>query len=287
MADSHVLPIYHTFIVFQAPTLNRQAIIAAGVDDALFPDVSPDIEIIGTTESKIPVAITIGDNQASFMGSVNSSEECLLVNVGTSGQITRFVNNYIRSSQIDIRPFTKGDFLLVGSSLCGGRAYALLEKFFRSVVQMATDVTPPILYDVMNELANEFSSIENKLEISTKFSGTRENPWQRGTISNVGVDNFTPRHFIVGVLEGVVKELYSLYEIMSPELSQKPRKLVGSGNAIRLCTPLQRLVSDVFDMPISIPRYREEAGYGAALFALVAVGYLKSLPDAQTLVQYE
>ena len=39
---------------------------------------------------------------------------------------------------IEARPFLHGDYLLAGASLCGGKAYALLEKFFRELVKEAT-----------------------------------------------------------------------------------------------------------------------------------------------------
>jgi sedoheptulokinase len=268
-------------------TFDRPAMVAAGVDDTFFPGVSAEIEIIGTTASNIPVALAIGDNQASFMGSVKHNRGSLLVNIGTSGQISLFTDKTIPGLQIEPRPFTKDGFLLVGSSLCGGRSYALLEEFFRTVVQMATGTPPPVMYDLMNKLANDFPLLENKLEISTQFSGTREHPEERASIRNLGVDNFTPRHFVVGILEGTARELYNMYEKMSPVLAQKPEMLIGSGNAIRLGKPLQRIVSEVFGMPIKIPLYKEEAAYGAALFGLVAAGYYQSLDEAQALVQYE
>ncbi len=271
----------------EAGVFDRQALLAAGIDPAIFPEVSRGTEIIGITGSNIPVSVSIGDNQASFIGSVNQSQECLLVNIGTSGQISLFINHFQKNSPIEIRPFSKEGYLMVGASLCGGRAYALLENFFRAVAQMATGTSCPPLYEIMNKLAIDYPNLENKLEISTQFSGTRAEPGQRAVISNLGVDNFTPGHFIAGVLEGVARELHDLYKIMSAEIAIKPQRLVGSGNALRLCIPLQRLVSEMFGMPLSIPRYKEEAACGAALFALTAAGYQKSLADAQALLQYE
>ena len=44
----------------------------------------------------------------------------------------------IRDRGIEARPFLGGKYLLVGASLCGGKAYALLENFFRSFMKEAT-----------------------------------------------------------------------------------------------------------------------------------------------------
>lgn len=270
----------------QKGLFDHQAICDIGLENTLFPDVSPGVQLLGKTKDRIPVAVAIGDNQASFLGSVSNSTDCLLVNIGTGSQISMFVNNYILDSQVEIRPYVGEGFLLAGSALCGGRSYALLEGFFRSVVLMATGRECPSLYDCMENLAYEFSSLENRLEISTKFCGTRDNPSSRGVICNIGVDNLTPQHFIVGVLEGIIKELYDLYEVMLPAGSPRPTVLVGSGNGIRMNVPLQRMISKMFQMPIRIPLYKEEAAYGAALFSLVCIGRFQSVSEAQRLIQY-
>lgn len=265
---------------------DHQVIRKTGMKDAFLPDVSQGIQLLGETEAGIPVAVAIGDNQASFLGSVSNNEECVLVNIGTGSQVSLFVDNYRGDSQVELRPFAGEGFLLAGSALCGGRAYALLEGFFRSVVHMATGKESPGLYDCMENLAYEFPSLENRLEISTRFCGTRDNPSLRGVIGNIGIDNFTPQHFIVGVLEGIIKELYGLYEVMLPGRSPKPTVLVGSGNGIRMNVPLQRMISKMFQMPMRIPLYKEEAAYGAALFSLICTGRFQSVSEAQRLIQY-
>lgn len=266
---------------------DRQAIRNSGLDDTFFPEVSQGKELLGITRDKIPVAVTIGDNQASFLGSVKSNRDCLSVNIGTSSQISVFTGHSGKNSQVETRPFIGGRFLLVGSPLCGGRAYALLESFFRSVIKMATGEESARLYDLMDKFAYDYLALSNSLEICTKFCGTRDNPSMRGSISNIGVDNFTPQHLVVGVLQGIVQELYDLYEAMIPMLSSKPKMLICSGNGVRLNIPLQRIISKMFNMPIHIPLYKEEAAYGAALFALVGIGYFKSVEEAQSLIRYE
>lgn len=266
---------------------DHQLIIKSGIDDTFYPHVSTDIKILGMFESKIPVAMAIGDHQASFLGSVNNNEECLLVNIGTGSQVSYFTDNYIKGTQIDTRPYPGGGFLLAGSPLCGGRAYALLEKFFRSVVELATGNESMRLYDLMDKLAWNFSNNENKLHVSTKFCGTRDNPSLRGTVSNIGIDNFTPQHFVIGVMEGIVDELYDLYEMMTYHILKKPKRLIGSGNGIRLNMPLQKIIQEKFNMPMSIPLYNEEAAYGAALLSLVSTGYFKSISEAQDVIKYK
>lgn len=100
----------------------------------------------------IPVTVALGDNQASFLGSVGFQENTVLLNMGTGGQISVLSDQLFEGNGIEARPFTKGKYLLVGASLCGGRAYAVLEKFFRSFyVQAGGDDRD--LYEVMEKLA--------------------------------------------------------------------------------------------------------------------------------------
>lgn len=271
----------------KAQQFDKEAIGKSKMEVRFFPTATKGVEQIGTTSLGIPVAAAIGDNQASFIGSVKNSRDCLLVNIGTSSQISLFTDSSSNQSNAEIRPLIHQDFILVGSPLCGGRAYALLESFFRAVAEQASGKELPKLYELMETFAEGGFEIENPLEIATQFCGTRENPSLRGSIHNLGIDNFTPQHFTIGVLQGMVSELYTLYEGMKPQLSQMPKKLIGSGNGLRMNKTLQKMLVKCFDMPLAIPNHKEEASFGAALLALTSAGVFKDIEAAQQLIQYE
>jgi len=231
--------------------------------------------------------VAIGDNQASFIGSVRNNEEDLLINIGTSSQISVLTHTFNKDSKVETRPLVEDDFILVGSPLCGGRAYAILESFFRQVVQMATGKESSKLYSNMEGLICDFLQVENPLLIETKFAGTRDNPALRGTINNLSLDNFTPRHFTIGVLQGMARELHTLYQMMKSEQAITPTRMIGSGNGLRMNKSLQQIISQTFDMPLYIPVHKEEASYGVALWALVGINFFSSIQEAQHLIQYE
>lgn len=240
---------------------------------------------------KIPVSVAIGDNQSSFIGSVNDMEHSLLVNVGTGSQISFSTKDTTSCEGVEIRPCTEA-FINVGSSLCGGRAYALLENFFRQVVEMATgqsinDKSKPVLYPEMTTCLENAGGLTDSLQISTTFNGTRSFPEKRGCINNLGINNFTPAHFIEGVLSGIVDELYQYYCLTDAIRIENPSFLVGSGNGIRQNPILQKMFSDKFKMLVNIPIHKEEAAYGAALFSLVACGHFTSLTSAQKIIKYK
>jgi sedoheptulokinase len=274
------------FFNMETNCFDRNAIRSVGMDESIFPAASQGVRLIGTTSSNIPVAVAIGDNQASFLGSVKDTDGNILLNVGTGSQISIYSDLNMRCPGVETRPFVDKGFLLVGAPLCGGSAYAVLENFFKSVVHMATGMEVSGLYDIMDRCAEEIPDAENKLEISTNFRGTRDKPSLRGIIRNIGIDNFTPQHFTMGILEGIAAELHDLYQNIIPVLDKNPDMIVGSGNGIRKNMLLQKIFTRKFGMPLQIPLYREEAAYGAALFAMAGIGHFKDISEAQKMIKY-
>lgn len=61
----------------------------------------------------------MGDNQASFLGSVRQARQTLLVNVGTGAQISLYAERPFQAPGAESRPFLGSSWLLVGSTLCG------------------------------------------------------------------------------------------------------------------------------------------------------------------------
>ena len=117
---------------------DKNAIEKAGLSFDMFPSVTNENTILGKMNGEIPVSVAIGDNQASFLGSVSDIEKCLLVNVGTGSQISFATKSEKAPAGLEIRPCIGENKIMVGSSLCGGRAFALLERFFRETAELVT-----------------------------------------------------------------------------------------------------------------------------------------------------
>lgn len=243
----------------------------AGADADILPEVTDDFISVGSYKG-IPVSAAIGDNQASFLGSVENAADSVLVNMGTGGQISVLSDTYFTAKGIEARPFVKGHYLLAGSSLCGGRAYALLEHFFRSYAEVA-GITGVDHYSVMGKILDEKNDGE-KLKVNTTFSGTREKPEKRGSIKNIGTENFTPKALIGGVLEGMAEELYKMYRKIEKGLAGPKTRMVASGNGIRKNRHLQEVMSEKFGMGLELAKREEEAAYGAAVSGMIAAGEL-------------
>lgn len=248
-----------------------ERIAKLGLDTAMIPDVSEEFEVIGTYRD-IPVKIAIGDNQASFLGTVGRERGAVLVNMGTGGQISMLTERYLEIPGIETRPLSKDRYLLIGASLCGGRAYAVLEKFFRSYAA-AIGAEGKSQYEVMQALA--YAGRENMkagnvgeqdmLQICTTFSGTRQDPRKRGSIYGISESNFTPELLTYGVLRGMAEELYAMYEQMLAAGCERAKVFTASGNGLRKNQVLQDIFSELFEAELVLSRFEEEAACGAAL----------------------
>ena len=236
----------------------------------MLPEVCGMFEVTGSWRG-IPVTVAIGDNQASFLGSAGMSEDTVLVNMGTGGQISVLSDRCFTAPGIEARPFAGGKYLLAGSSLCGGRAYAILERFFRSFAQ-AAGAGGESLYGLMQELAEEGERMEDPVRVVTAFRGTRADPGLRGSVTGITEDNFTPASLTYGILKGMAEELFGMYRTIREGTGVRAGRLIASGNGLRLNPVLRRIFSEMFGAELELAPYEEEAACGAALSSKTGAG---------------
>lgn len=252
-----------------------------GIDKAFLPRVTSSNEIIGRWRD-IPVCVAIGDNQASFLGSVKNNSESVLVNIGTGSQISAVGEIEEQQEGIECRPFINGKRLICGSALCGGSAYAMIEGFFRSYAEFS-GLGYNSQYAVINALAKKaYESGERPLSVDTSFCGTRREPARRGSIKNIELNNFTPSALILGVINGICDELYQLY----PSEKLKKSHVVASGGAVRKNSILRRVLEDKFGMAVSVSSVREEAATGASLLSAYAIGRIEYKDGFSDYIKY-
>ena len=280
----------------KAGDFDRTAVEKAGMNPELLPEVATTSTLCGAYTADmekypayagktIPVAVAFGDNQASFLGSVN--QDCkVLLNVGTGGQVSVYSEELVKADGIECRPYLKGSYLMAGSSLCGGYSYNLVKRFFEEIYALAGVDCPKDIYSIMNRIAGEAAEKEKTLTVDTRFNGSRENPALTGSITGLTVDTFHPGDLAYGVLRGLCEELYQFYNVL-PENLKDGSHFVGSGNGIRKNPLLQKIARDRFRMKLRIPKYAEEAAYGAVLFSMLASGERETLEDVQRLIRYE
>lgn len=229
------------------------------------------------------VSVAIGDNQASFLGSVENLDDSILINIGTGSQISVVCD--IERTDLEtgeIRPLIKDKNIFCGSALCGGASYAVLESFFRNFVSEVNGDSSP-LYEKMNHLAYEaYHSGKKPLMVDTRFCGSRSNPESKGAILDITDKNFTPDRLVLGFIYGICNELY---ELLPKDIKKK--SIVASGNAVRKNKVFKHVMEEIFEMPVKIPLYGEEASVGAALFSAVSAGFTENFDGMVNFVKYE
>ena len=241
---------------------------SAGVDVSFLPRNVKGYCVVGQTESGVPVVCSMGDNQASFMGSVDDEENTLLLNVGTGSQVSFLSREFVETDgDIELRPY--GDkYLLAGAALCGGRAYAILETFYREICGHSC-------YEMMSVHSEEFlrtHGMSQAWNVDTRFQGTRSDPSITGSITGITSDNFCAGAFTVGVIRGIIAELHGMYEAMRTLTGRNAGALVGSGNGLRKNEIMRRIAGEIFGLEVRVPKYQEEAARGCALCAFSVTG---------------
>lgn len=269
----------------EARRFDFERIKELGMDPGLLPPVAGEDDIAGRTPDGKLVACAIGDNQASFLGSVPSLTESMLVNIGTGAQLSVFSETpeAILPRIIEARPFPGGGYLLAGASLGGGKSYALLESLFRDVLASfgAAPNAPRSLYERMNEMAEEaLQEGGTPLRVSASFFGTRENPASAGSIDGINDTNLTAKQLVLGVLNGVADELLGFAAFLPDRLRSRITTIAASGNGVRNNPVMRRLLREKLGYPLRLSRIEEEAAFGAALYAGVRAGVFPSFEAA-------
>ncbi|MBO5274724.1 MAG: hypothetical protein J6I45_08935 [Clostridia bacterium] len=255
-----------------------QAVESLGISPSMLPEVTSE-EMTAGYFNGIPVSCAIGDNQAAFLGSVADMERGMIINIGTGSQLS-YVTDYCEDrGECELRPLAGGKYIMAGSALCGGRAYAIMERFIRAL--SAESCQESSAYALMEKLAREAPPDCGGIAVDTRFAGSRSNPSVRGSVSGIDTANFTPGNLIRATLCGMVDELhaYAKDEIGAAFL-------VGSGNAIRRNVLLAEIIEERFGCRLMIPKNTEEASLGTALFGMVAGGICASFDDCAKFIDY-
>ena len=245
---------------------DKDACLSAGIDISVLPEVRANEAIIGKTPGGIEVMIPIGDNQAGIISLLKYPGD-VIINVGTSSQISMVSNEPQCPEGLECRPYIGGKYLHLGAGLSGGTSFRLLNDFFRETCRLFSQETDrETMFVRMMEEAEKAEKAEDfreQLNVSTLFRGKRSDPSLRGSITGITPNNFTPGNLVLGFYRGVCTELYEYYLKMDPD-PEKGRLLL-CGNAFRSNPLLRKIFADTFKREVYISDQKEEAATGAAL----------------------
>jgi sedoheptulokinase len=292
--DAHSMGIYD----LSKTAFDTDALRRLGVEDQFIPEIAPAGTTIGNTVEGIPVFVSVGDNQAGFVGSVRTCADSLLVSVGTSAQLSAFTPRLPETPDdgpafpgwvgaLETRPYPGGGFLLSGASIAGGSAYRMLETLFRTICQTYGAGDPGPILDKMNSINSAELHEHQRLTVSTQFLGTRRDPSKRGSITGIAPSNFTPEYLVDGFVRGIVAEVAGFYEDFRESTGHCSSATIGVGNALRRNALLRSILHTELNLPLFLPAQREETALGAAIIAGVGAGVFDSYTSPDRPVRYE
>lgn len=253
---------------------------SVGIDASFLPETGQSATLAGYYCGTIPVYSAIGDNQASFLGSVTDINRSVHVTVGTSSQISIYSDKYVEMESVDTRPFPGGGYILVGAALCGGKSFDILRTFFENTLRLFADAPVNVddIYKIMTSL--DYNGVCHDLPIvETLFDGTRFASWKRGCISNISISNLTPENLIIGFLKGICRELFDFFQLIPEDIRKTKTLLVGSGNGVKKNPLLCKTFEEQFQYDLHLSPIFEEAAFGACLCAIVGGKYVDSFFD--------
>lgn len=258
---------------------DKEALWNVGIDNSILPEIGKAFSRVGHYEN-ISVYTAIGDNQASFLGSIRDIRHSIHITVGTSSQISVYSDDYVNVPLLDTRPLPGGGYILVGAALCGGCSFSSLKKFFSETIKLYTgeEMDDTDLYKIMVSVPYKEVQ-EDDIRVETLFGGTRSHPEKRGKIMNISCLNWHPENLIRGFLEGMSQELYDFYQLLPNSIRERKTILVGSGNGIKRNPLLCQILEERFKCHLQVSACREEAALGACICGMVGNGYINNFTD--------
>ena len=244
---------------------DREACQKAGIDPSMLPEIVEKECVIGKTDTGIEIVVPIGDNQAGILGLVQEPDD-VVINIGTSSQISVVRDERMTDSGLECRPFVDGKYLYLGAGLCGGSFFRLLNDFFCEVCSLFSEGADRTeVFGRMMQAAEEEYDREDGLTVHTQFRGKRSDPGLRGRIDGIDMKNLTPGALTLGFYRGVCMELYESYRLM--KVPEGKGRLLLCGNALRNNPLLRKICEDLFRRKAVLTEQKEETAAGAAILA--------------------
>jgi len=247
-----------------------------GLDGGLLPAVRPSAKAIG---GLLHLGSVLGSGALSEPASL---AQAVLVNLGTGGQVCWAVPSFeppdkaVETRPLPLEPAGAAagqGFLRVGASLCGGAAYAWLNRTVRAwLAEFGREPGEDEVYARLNALAAACSDTHG-LRVRTTFLGTRGDPAEieggaieGGAIEGITLDTMSLGAVARATLAGIIDEVYGLYAAHGgPQAGAQ--HVVAAGGAVEHNPLLVDLIEQRFGLPVRPAPVPEAAAVGVALLA--------------------
>jgi len=234
-------------------------------------------------DPSVPWVIGAGDGVLSSVGTGTVVPGIMTAMIGTSGAL-RVLSPMPR---VDPKGRTwcyhlTGDMWFLGGAInSGGIVYRWFRDNFAGERKQPEE---PLPYEILNQMATSVPLGAAGMMLLPHLSGERSPYWNanaRGVLFGIGLEH-SKQHLARAVIEGITYAMYSVF-IALEELTGQSQEIRATGGFARSHTWLQ-IMSDLFGRELTVPEVVEGSAFGAAIMAMVALGYLPSVQSAKEMV---
>jgi len=275
-------------------TWNDAFLDRLGIEPGLLPAALPSGEVLGGLSPGVarqvglpagtPIHNGLGDTQAAFLGAciphpgaateqvglalqpTEALAQVILLNIGTGGQICWMLPHFEPPTEaVETRPLLPGSYLRVGASLCGGAAYAWLNRTVRDwLSEFGIDVEEETVYERLNTLAAQSEPGQGP-HVRPTFLGARGDP----TIQTGAIEGITPHNMQLGALAratlvGIIDELRELLNTQASPAAHY-REVIATGGGVQRNHLMPGLIAERFGLPVRTPAHQETTAVGAVV----------------------
>lgn len=217
----------------------------------------------------IPIAVALGDNQASLLATLKHPEEELALTLGTGAQISALTRpeyewDMRKGKTWELRPYPGNRLVLTAAALNGGSAWAWLADTLAGWMK-EMGVQPPAQEVIFRRLNRLGLAADDALTFEPYLRGERWDTGLRAAVHGVCWDNFHLGELSRSLARGIFT---NLHDMLPEEIVDNRKRLMGSGNALRRNPLLRKMAEQVFQLPLVMCQQQEEAACGAARNAM-------------------
>ncbi|MCY1152782.1 MAG: FGGY family carbohydrate kinase [Sphaerochaetaceae bacterium] len=249
-------------------TENQSLIKEFSSEKYLFPKVISKPTVIGEFQG-IKLVQAIGDNQASFLGSSKDLYRSLVLNYGTSGQLSFYSEHSLTLKGFEKRPLGNG-YLYVAFSLSGGDSVKILANFFSEILNLCEAKSEISIYNALDKI--DIAKVNNEgIIFKPYFLGKRGYVELNANITGIKKSNFHPKIILRALLEGVVKEIHEYYTLLPNEIKKTKDLLIGTGNGIKKNNNLKKIIEEIYKKNLKLSTVEEDSCIGAIIHLSVGL----------------
>lgn len=237
----------------------------------------------------VPLVVGASDGTLSNLGSGAVAPGQIAAMIGTSGAVRMLADRPVLDPKGRTWCYylSSGKWVPGGATNNGGNILRWYRDLFASREldeAKAKGVDP---YQILSERATSVPPGSKGLIFLAFLAGERSpyyNANARGVLFGLNLGH-GPAEVVRAIMEGVVFQLYSVFEALVGTVGQ-PKEVRASGGFARSPEWLQ-IMADTFGVPLAVPRVIEGSAFGAAALAMISAGELSGLEDVSRFIKIE